>query len=98
MAVFYEWDVEIVERNGEDLDVIEHLHQRNYQGTIDERTNRLDGPKHSYRTVLVRDDDAGRSWAYMEGKKLPEYFIDSGGADTHKVPDRFHKEVAKAYS
>jgi len=46
--------------------------------------------------VLVRDDDYERSWAYIEGGKIPDHFTDANGCDCVKVPKRFNAEVARA--
>lgn len=47
------------------------------------------------RIVLVRDDDKGRSWAYLEDGELPSHFEDAYGVKVAKVPGRFHEEVSK---
>lgn len=104
MTVYYQWDVEEIANEqltsfGQEFDkddVMEHYHQTSFKdcqvfikGICWETDNtRL-------QIVLVRDDDESRSWAYMEGNKLPEFFINAYGNETTKVPKRFHKEVEK---
>jgi hypothetical protein len=35
-----------------------------------------------------------RTWAYVVNDRLPEYFSDAAGTPMHKVPKRFHNELA----
>jgi hypothetical protein len=98
MTVSYEWDVETVQdiETAEYAagDILEHDHSTTYAGAV--RTIKAFTPHAgtSYRIVLVRDDDNGRSWAYLENGELPESFEDACANDTAKVPKRFHAEVA----
>lgn len=53
--------------------------------------------------VLVRTDwnaeqtNHGRSWAYLDADgTLPTHFTDAMGVDVCTVPQKFHREVAKA--
>lgn len=99
MAVQYEWVVETVEdalTPDDDCDVIDHYHcatfkeARTQAATIPE-----DGCHHVI--VLVRDDAAGRLWAYLDKDgKLPAYFTDSQGKDDAAIPIKFRKEVLTA--
>lgn len=100
MTVTYEWDCETV-ANGdspdfEDGEVIDHAHGASLAEV--KKWAESNPPEAGFRHefVLVRDDDEGRSWAYIEAGKLPEYFTDADGADGAKLPQRFIKEVAKA--
>jgi hypothetical protein len=83
----YEWDLETVDKNG---DIQDHHHS----GTCFDLVKYP--MEENQRLVLVRDrysDDEGlqdRQWAYVENNKLPVEF--DGG---FKVPQRFHKELAK---
>ena len=96
MTVYYEWDVEIVDTSEGEEDIIEHLHKRSYKEAIEETANLLDDPALVYRVCLVRDNDQGRSWAYVKDGELPAYFMDSNGVDTdYKVPQKFHKEISR---
>lgn len=98
MSVNYEWAVEMTttvetaeHEVGEVLDV---HHFDAYAGAVDLAAGAAeDGTE--WRIVLVRDDDTGRSWAYMEGGVLPEHFDDAYGREVARVPQRFHKEVSR---
>ena len=93
---FYEWDIETVERgvfdDGEEYaDIVNHDHHDECPGIPTHPDDML---------VLVRDvwtNEDGydelhdRTWAYVESGKLPTHFEDG-----HKVPKRFHVELAKA--
>ncbi len=100
MTVSYEWDVETVQAAETQEyaagDILEHSHSDSYAESLNEVRTFAPHDGTGYRIVLVRDDDAGRSWAYMEDGKLPEFFEDAYGVETAKVPQRFHKEVAAA--
>jgi len=100
MAVFYEWDIEeVIDYHDGDNDIQNHLHQPNFEvlrlelSTLKEYVTPA-GHVH-YDPVLVCDDDQGRSWAYIEDGKLPEFFEDAYQCRTRKVPKRFHKEIAR---
>ena len=92
MAVFYEWDVELVD--SESLDILDHYVQDSYQACLEQMEEAPDDGCH-WTVVLVRNADKGRSWAYIVDGKLPDVFKDSMGDEPAKVPDRFHKEVEK---
>lgn len=98
MTVRYEWDVETVadgdSAENEDGEILDHNHCESYA-----EARRIadmepeDGTRHVI--VLVRDDDEGRSWAYLdEDGKLPEYFEDAYNQPVRKVAKKFHEEVA----
>lgn len=93
MNVDYEWDCETVADDG---DVIDHMHAFSYAEVKAWSAANPCEPVTSHALVLVRDDDSGRAWAYLEDGRLPEFFSDAGGADVSKVPQRFHREVLKA--
>lgn len=94
--VIYEWDVEIVSAVDtprlEEGEVIEHLHQTCYSDALALSRNEPDTGTR-YVIVLVRDDDIGRSWAYVDSDGLPSHFSDAEGHNVHKVPQRFFKEI-----
>lgn len=100
MAVRYEWDVETVT----DRDSAEHekdeVLDHNHFDTFREASEfvRVFKPADGERfdLVLVRDDDNGRSWAYVTDGKLPEYFSDAYRDEVSKVPQRFHNEMTRA--
>ena len=94
MSASYEWDVEEVEAESEDI--AEHWFQPNFA-----RAKALAGMKPSdgcfYRIVLVRDGANGRSWAYLnDDGTMPTRFKDAYGVELTKVPARFLKEVELA--
>ena len=92
--VTYEWDVEEID---EFEDIIEHHHGNRLAEVIEW----LQEP--NTRLVLVRDvgnDIEGitdRTWAYVEGGKLPDHFDYGGGEIGPKVPKRFHDELRKIW-
>jgi hypothetical protein len=50
-----------------------------------------------HEVVLVRDDQRGRSWAYMSDDfKLPARFKDADDTEWSRVPTRFSSEAACA--
>lgn len=100
MTVYYEWDVEEVqdyidESGDEQTEIIEHWFQMSYEDCIKHISRRPAPSGNRYDIVLVRDDDDGRSWAYMEGGKLPEYAENAFGEDCGKIPKKYHAEVAR---
>lgn len=94
MTVYYEWDVEEVDKYG---DIQDHYHSDNYSKCLKwyntQSANESSG--FTSRIVLVRDDDKSRSWAYMVNGDLPLHFEDANGIEVAKVPKRFHDEVKK---
>lgn len=101
MAVIYEWDVETqLEYPDGENDVIDHHHFEcfsdalSYSKTAPEPH---DEGKTEHMLVLVRDDNEGRSWAYLDDDgTLPEFFMNADGKNTTRVPKRFHEQVARA--
>lgn len=97
MTVQYEWDCETVadgdSTNFEDGEVIDHAHGTSYREVVEWSNRHPAEPGFRHEIVLVRDDDEGRSWAYVQGGRLPHYFTDAEGADCAKVPQRFVREV-----
>ncbi len=101
MTVTYEWDCETVtaveSADFEEGEVIEHYHAPKFKEVLKEsKTAPPEGCK--FALVLVRDDDIGRSWAYLDNGVLPESFEDAYGRFAAKVPRRFHEEVAKSFA
>jgi hypothetical protein len=99
MTVIYEWDCETQTTQETDEheagEVIDHRHGESY-AQVAAFAAETAPPGTQYALVLVRDDDAGRSWAYVENGKLPEFFHDADGAQGARVPKRFHAEVARS--
>ena len=93
--VQYEWDYEVVDKNG---DIIDH----NHADTLLELVHFLErshlGPG---RAVLVRDawrsdgELTGRLWAYIEDGELPEFFDGAGVPTALSVPRWAHREIKK---
>jgi len=100
MAVVYEWDCETVADGDcdlhEDEEVIDHCHSASYQEALRDAAKPTE-PGFKHLIVLVRDDGDRRSWAYMEGDRLPEFHIDGDGRNYKAVPKRFHQEVERAH-
>lgn len=96
MDVQYEWDCETVadgdSADYEDGEVLDHSHAATYREAAEFAKTPEAGTR--YEIVLVRDDSEGRSWAYMDGGKLPEHFTDASGKVRAKVPQRFRREMA----
>lgn len=94
MKVAYEWDRETVDQYG---DIIDHSHSDTLEPIAE------DGG----RLVLVRDEYTeadgvqDRLWAYVDDAgKLPEFFSRAGTGEDDwvtsvRVPQRFHKELAR---
>ena len=88
MAIEYEWDIETV--CPDTGDVLDHDHTLRIPGSLE-------------MLVLVRDDDGGRSWAYVNEGRLPGYFsvpeADGEYYETNmRVPARFARELQKVYA
>ncbi len=80
--VEYEWDYEGVDAHG---DVDDHYFQEKLADYP-----KPPHPKHE-RMVLLRHDDGGTMWAYVEHARLPRCF---NGTDV-AVPARFHLELSR---
>jgi hypothetical protein len=99
----YEWDVEthFIEDcdEAEAGDILDHAHQSSYADCLRYIGFNKPGENLEYKIVLVCDvsyHTGDRLWAYMEGDRLPEFFEDAYQRAAHKVPQRFHQEVANA--
>ena len=89
--VTYEWDIEELDEHG---DIENHIHQDKLSAY---RALPIGNP--SECLVLVRDnwETGSRAWAYVgEDGRLPEYLEDAHGHRVAKVPQRYHRELAKA--
>ena len=87
MTVTYEWDIETVDPDTDDI--LDHRHA--------DKLSELPKPGTNERLVLVRDDDAGRSWAYVKNGILPNFFsIPEADGNEYEtavaVPVRFEQE------
>jgi hypothetical protein len=100
MGVDYEWCVEIVLRETEDIE------DNNFVTSLEEAISFVhseeDSDEYEYKIVLVRsegNDDNGitdRLWAYMEEGSLPELFSNAYGNTTQvKVPQKYQKEAKR---
>lgn len=97
--VHYEWVVELTTTEATDEhEADEVLDVHGCQGYLDASrlAATLTEPGLAGVIVLVRDDLAGRSWAYLEDGALPSHFSDAYGNEVSKVPARFVAEVARA--
>ena len=92
MTVYYEWSAELVDADGD----IGHAEYRATYKEIVPAAAGMEEAGHTVRIVLVRDDDNGKSWAYLGEElpgKLPWYFTDAMCCDVAKVPARFHSQI-----
>lgn len=89
----YEWDYEVTDL---DQEVKNHIYCEQCPGLPNQ--DMFDDDEICF-LVLVKnvfhcEELVDRQWAYVDSGKLPEFFYDyAGGGD--KVPQRFHKELAK---
>lgn len=97
----YEWDYETqrIDEEGE-IEFVDHDHSDHFLGFPD---SYIDDDGIYVVLVLVKDVYRNwclenRSWAYVEDRKLPEFFSDAFGMLGDKVPQRFHKEIEKVVS
>lgn len=98
--VIYEWDIETVTdedtEEHEKNEVLDHNFCESYKALREQLTRFPDaGDGLRFDVVLVRDGYYGRSWAYVEDGKLPEFFHDADGRNAALVPKRFHAEVRR---
>ena len=98
MTVYYEWDCETVAAvdtdDAAENDVLDHAHGATLAEVLRWSRQNPPDPGTRHDIVLVRDDDDGRSWAYMEDDgSLPEFFEDAYCRRVAKVPKRFHAET-----
>ncbi len=95
MPVRYEWSVETV--TTDEHNEVEDIDHRNSYAEVLAISKRTPPDGHRFDVGLVRDDDNGRSWAYIEDDKLPEHFLDAYDRIVAKVPVTFYREVEKAH-
>lgn len=87
MPVSYEWDIETWD--GEEI--LDHNHRDRLHDFGGEELT-LAVAEDGFRLVLVRDDDNGRSWAYVTNGELPEQFLDAYERPVATVPRRYIEE------
>jgi hypothetical protein len=99
MSVRYEWDVELVTAvetaEHEAGEVIDHNHVESAAAALAFAAGGA-GEGFAYSIVLVRDDDNGRAWAYVEDGKLPTHFTDAHDNEVAVVPQRLRGEWERA--
>lgn len=105
MTIRYEWDIETV--CGESQDILDHNHRDRLHdfGAEDliHAINQDTEPGNQFtRLVLVRDrfdrDDnlVCRSWAYVtDAGELPSEFLDASDVAVAKMPKRFIEEFGR---
>ena len=104
MTIRYEWDIETVCAESEDI--LDHDHRdRLSEFGMEELLHAINQdaePGNNFtRLVLVRDrlDDGGvacRSWAYVtDDGKMPEQFLDAYDKPVAAVPKRFVEEFGR---
>lgn len=100
----WEWDVEVVAIADTEDDGIGAILEHNFHESFADCLKCIgqwppeDGQ--TYAVVLVRTDYAwygdAREWAYCKPDgTLPEYASDAYEIEGHKVPKRYHAEVAR---
>jgi hypothetical protein len=96
MTTTYEWVIETLEDEGEDIAEVNHAE------TYAEALRWASSIEGRYDIGLVRDvgnDLVGitdRAWAYVKEGALPETFSYGAGEDSGiRVPKRFHEELAR---
>lgn len=101
MTICYEWDIETVDAESDDI--LDHDHRDKLNDFSMEQLlhaiNQDLDPGNTYtRLVLVRDsfhgdDLTSRSWAYVtDDGEMPENFLDAYDRATAAVPKRFIEE------
>ena len=90
MTVYYEWDAEGVDRSTGDITAHHHTE------TALEMVEMFKSHPDDTDMVLVRDDDNGRSWAYVKDGKLPTHFENSYQVPGAKVPIKHQREFDRA--
>lgn len=101
MPVRYEWDIETVDVESEDIldhDHRDKLSEFGAEELLHAINQDLEPGNNFTRLVLVRDhfDKTGdlicRSWAYVDDQELPTEFRDAYDRPVVAVPKRFHQE------
>ena len=92
MTADYEWVAEVQDKDG---DIVNFVHADTYK-LIRERAARLTVPEGGCLDfALVRTDDAGRSWAYMDHGHLPSIMVDAGFMLVGRTPRKFRRQVER---
>ena len=91
--VIYEWVIETVDIESEDILSVDHANT--YAEALVQSSDQPDEGCF-YRIGLVRDDDDGRSWAYVEDGVLPSHFEDALNRRVAKVPQKLRKQFDKS--
>ena len=94
MAVSYEWIVEELSQDeGDDPDIVEVHHFESYAEAL------ASDPRGRFRIGVVRDVGnsvdglTDRSWAYVEGGKLPSHFDYGAGEEVARVPKFISSQI-----
>jgi hypothetical protein len=89
--VIYEWNIETIEVGDIDSTVVDNRFADKLSEYEPKHIINNDSD-HRKMLVLVRDDDFGRSWAYVIGGILLDKFVDANTQEVADVPKRFHTE------
>ena len=96
MPVRYEWDIETRTKVGREWEVDSHDHRDRLRDFDPDDLRPILAASPGERVlVLVRDDDEGRAWAYVDQGALDPYFYDAHGGIVRTVPKRFAAELAR---
>lgn len=97
--MIYEWDIETQTTEDtadhESGEVLDHHHLDTYKACRSALSYLVPHKGIEHVIALVRDDDMGRSWAYIDNGELPVDFCDAYGNAVARVPKRFHAEVSR---
>jgi hypothetical protein len=100
MTIDYEWDVEEVDRESEDI--IDHWYCQSFNQAVNQAKKSNQDMRWDVVLVCRVEGNRGEngcldvSYAYLrEDGTLPEFFLDASNRPVRKVPKKFHAEVAK---
>lgn len=95
MAVRYEWVIETVDLDSEDIIDVDHA-DTYAEALLAAGRKAGDDDSTEVQVGLVRDDDGDRAWAYVKDGILPIDFSDAYGNPVGRVPLRYAAQVADA--
>jgi len=90
-TIYYEWTLEELDENRDivNADFADNLLAFNGHDLSNTDVGLVRGEGNENEGIT------DRLWAYIKDGKLPEFFNDAyGNSTSHRVPKRFHKEVA----
>jgi hypothetical protein len=96
--ISYEWDIETLTggKGSAGVEIGDHNHRDALDGYATSELVEALSPDSHKLLCLVRDDEDGRSWAYVNDGELDEWFRDAEGYEVRKVPKLFRREFERA--